>query len=1598
VPLDELRQMTSTDRDGVDALAVTRAAQQYGLSARGVVADLDDLEQLPPATILHWEFTHFVVFERLRRNGVQVVDPSLGRRRLSMEAFRRSYTGVAITFEPGEDFQPSTLRTKGTWRYLRPLLGQSRGLSRVLVGSVLLRLLALALPLLTGLLVNEIVPRNDRHLLLVTGAAMGAVVAYFFLATLLRSHLLLQLRTRLDVSLTTAFVEHLVDLPYVFFLGRSAGDLMMRLQSNTVVREFLTTGTISALIDGSLASLYLVLLFMLSPPLAALVLVLGLLQVMVLLLARRRNQHLMSESLQVEAKSQSYTFELLAGIETLKAAGAERRAAEHWERLFIDQVNVALGRGRLDASVDSVMGTLQLGSPLAILVYGGFQVLNGSIALGTMLAAAALAAGFLEPLATLIQTGLKMQLLRSYMERINDVLDAPREQEGQTVATAPRLTGRIRADGVSFAYGGPLAPPVVKDVSLEVQPGQLLGIVGRSGSGKSTFAHLLLGLYLPTSGRILFDGRELTELDFRSLRGQIGIVTQRPYLFGATIRQNIALSNPAMPHQAVVEAAKLACIHDDIVAMPMGYETLLVDGGASLSGGQQQRIALARALAHRPTILLLDEATSDLDGVTERLVHRNLSALGCTRIVIAHRLSTIVDADRILVMEDGRIVQHGTHEELMVLPGAYRQQVRAQLRSTSPGAQSEIVELWHLVTDARAVPVVDRPGPDAAETPVPTGRGPDAAKTPVAHAAKAPAANGQGPAPAKRAGPSDAGPGTAEVPTVAAAKALATARPAGEAKKPPAPEVKEPPPKAQVQPGPEVKARPAAEAKVPPAPRVKAPPAARPKTPVAAEPKVPPVTAAKAPPATEAKVPPAREARPTGPARVAPAAAAETRPVSEPRPSVAPPEARSKATTAKPAPAIKTPPAASKVWPGPTKPQSAKAGPEVPAAKAALPPAARVEVTPEAAVAPPTAGPAKDAETRPSTALARVSQATRRESDSLGESGRPSESVAGQPKVADRAGALPGKALTLASAGPASTVATRRPIPGMAMPSTPPPAGPSPLRRLAKRLGRKKAAAGGMPATAAPIPRAEPQVLPSAKEGRPTPEVAKVQSSPPQSERPAPPAATPAAAGPGRAMAPPGFRQTRPPEARPPGRPAPAGQPAAEAGQPRPGTGASGAPAAPKTTSAATAPPMRPAASKPPAPAKVQPPPMPKPQEAAEATARSPRLPSERPTPATDTGATAQPAAPPGGPGDAAAKSDTVSETRPDQPARLGKRPADRQAQPPAAPAKEPSSKDRPTPAPPPPSRQRQPPGRKPAPASARPPETLAAAEAPNPSRVTPVPAGPAAPVPMDAPRPAASIKPSPSTPSAPAAKDVAVPAAGGTRAAKDQAATGGTERPSDQDKRSRRAWNLRRYIASRRPETPQPQAPVARGALFSAEYEHLSRSIESLTEALGGQSIKFYERDLPQIAASEIAKRVRADVTVLLLDNGQGIMEVSGDIGLTPDERQLSVEYRRDVMRELFWAGVGLIEDTDRVRGALAGIPGGGAETLILVPLVHRRLGFGVLMAGRDRSTTGKPAEVFTDRDVQALMGFADAIAESLHAAVQLRSLKGQLKALENG
>ena len=685
VRLDEVRDVCGTDRNGTDALAVLDAARWHGLVGRGVRLEIEDLDCLDPGSILHWEFNHFVVFEGASASAVDIVDPALGRRRVAMADFRKSFTGVALLLEPSDDFEENTRDTKRVWRYVRQVLSHSSEWSRVLVTSLLLQLFALAVPILTGALVDRVVPRNDTHLLLVLCAGMVSLVGFQFIVTLIRSVLLLHLRTYLDGRMTLGFLDHLVQLPYAFFQRRSAGDLMMRLNSNTTIREILTSGALSGLLDGSLVGLYLVIMLLASPAMALIVFGLGVLQMMVFLVSRRAQRDLNAKALQVQAKGQGYQVEIFAGIETLKAMGGEQRAVEHWSNLFVDSLNVSLDKGRLMAMVDSLTGALRQASPLILLAYGTTRVLGGQMSLGTMLGLNALAAGFLGPLANLVQTASQLQLLGSYVDRIDDVLDTPPEQDRSKVRHATRIRGRITLDRVSFKYGT-LAPLVVDDVSIDVQPGACVAIVGPSGSGKSTLARLLVGLYPATSGRVLYDGVDLAELDLRSIRRQVGMVPQSPYLFGASMRGNIALSDPTLRIDAVVEAAKLASIHEDVMAMPMGYETLLADGGASLSGGQRQRVALARALVHRPSILLLDEATSALDAVTERRVQASLQSLRCTRIVIAHRLSTIQAADVILVMDGGKIVEQGTHDALLAGDGAYARLIAAQIRGEMANA------------------------------------------------------------------------------------------------------------------------------------------------------------------------------------------------------------------------------------------------------------------------------------------------------------------------------------------------------------------------------------------------------------------------------------------------------------------------------------------------------------------------------------------------------------------------------------------------------------------------------------------------------------------------------------------------------------------------------------------------------------------------------------------------------------------------------------------------------------------------------------------------------------------------------------------------
>jgi ABC-type bacteriocin/lantibiotic exporter with double-glycine peptidase domain len=687
VTLDEVREIVGGGgREGADALSLRRAAEWYGLRARGISLDIEHLRFLPAGSILHWEFNHFVVFERLTRRGAEIVDPGRGRRTIPEKQLRTSFTGVALVFEPTEAFAPKRAGS-GRWAWYRQqLAGQQHLLTRVIVMSLMLRVFALAVPLLMAVVVDRVIPRADRSLLLVVMIGLGGMLGFQILTTLVRTHLLLQLRTNLDTRLTLGFVDYLSRLPFDFFQRRSAGDLMMRVNNNATIREVLTTNTLSGLIDGLFVLLYIALILGVDPLLGLVTLALGALQLAVLIVARRRYRDLLVRALDAQARSQSYLVEVFAGMSTLKAAAAEGRAVERWSNLYVDELNVSLERGRTTARVDAVMGALTSGSPLVILMLGALRVVDGELSLGTMLAVNAIAVGLLAPLASLVNAGLQLQLLGSYMDRVEDVLNTRPEQSGQDAARVPKLTGRVTLQGVSFRYGE-RSPFVVRDVSVDIKPGTTVAIVGKSGCGKSTLASLIAGLYRPTEGKILFDGNDLARLDLPSLRRQIGIVFQQPYLFGGSIRSNIALTDPGLTLDRVIAAARSAAMHDDIEAMAMGYDTLIADGGSSLSGGQRQRIAIARALVHRPPLLILDEATSSLDAETERAVMHELSQLRCTQIVLAHRLSTIAAADLILVMERGEVVESGTHRELLERGAVYRRLVAAQLQ---PDGEKEV--------------------------------------------------------------------------------------------------------------------------------------------------------------------------------------------------------------------------------------------------------------------------------------------------------------------------------------------------------------------------------------------------------------------------------------------------------------------------------------------------------------------------------------------------------------------------------------------------------------------------------------------------------------------------------------------------------------------------------------------------------------------------------------------------------------------------------------------------------------------------------------------------------------------------------------------
>jgi ATP-binding cassette, subfamily B, bacterial len=674
-PLSELRLACGISRSGADALAIARAARGYGLAAQGVRVEMEQLPQLTVPAILHWDFDHFLVLERVTSTHAVLVDPASGRRTLPLDEMGRHFTGVALMFAPTPALKPRARTRPSLGKYRETFRSALPSLAQILLASLGLQVVGLLFPVATQILVDSVVVPQQPALLWGLGFALVAAVLAKALLALVRSFVVQGLRTVLDFTLMTQFLSHLLHLPLGFFMQREAGDLVQRVHSNAAIQNLLSSQSISALLDGLLLLGYAGLMLAFDWRLGLLIIAFAGLRVALLAVVRERNQLAMAAELTASGREYGALLEALSGLETTKASGAENRMIQRWAHRMTGRVNGALDRRKLGINASHATVLLQgLGTALVFLV-GGEQVVAQRMTLGTFASFLALQGMFMAPLESLLETVAQLQYLGNHLERLDDVLTTPPEPTGNV--DPGRLRGAVELEDVSFGFS-PGEPPTIEDVSVRIHPGEKVAIVGPSGAGKSTLARLLLGMHLPTHGTIAFDGRDLRTLDLQKVRDQMGVVLQETFLFDDTVRANLCLKDEELPLERLRAAAQVACVDDVIDRMPEGFGSRLGDNGNVLSGGQRQRLNLARALVQDPAILLLDEATSALDLDTERRVHASLARLGCTRILIAHRLATVQDADRILVLEAGRIVQEGTYDELSARDGLFRSLVEAK--------------------------------------------------------------------------------------------------------------------------------------------------------------------------------------------------------------------------------------------------------------------------------------------------------------------------------------------------------------------------------------------------------------------------------------------------------------------------------------------------------------------------------------------------------------------------------------------------------------------------------------------------------------------------------------------------------------------------------------------------------------------------------------------------------------------------------------------------------------------------------------------------------------------------------------------------------
>ena len=679
VPLEQVRLDCGVSRDGSNARNMLRAARSYGLAAKGYKFEPEDLKKSGKfPCIIHWNFNHFVVLNGFRGNKAVLNDPARGTYAVSMKDFDDAFTGICLFFEPGEDFKPEG-KPRSMISYARERLsGAGAAVAFAALTAVISALLGIITPAFSRVFLDRLLTGENPDWLMPFTLALAGISVIQLVAAWMQAVYSLRINGKLAVVGNSTFLWKVLRMPMEFFSQRMAGDIQGRQSANAEIAGHLVNTFAPLALDAVMMVFYLAVMLRYS----VLLTMIGLVSVFANLLLSgvisKKRVNITRVQMRDAGKLAGMTVAGIEMIETIKASGAENGFFEKWagyqasvnaSQVKFQRINQLLGL--LPVLISSICGT-------AVLMTGVYLAMEGSFTAGMILAFQGFLASFVSPATTLIAAGQSLQEMRTDMERIEDVMKYPAdtalEASADDGAEYSKLTGAVELRHVTFGYSR-LAEPLIIDLNMTLKPGSRVAIVGPSGCGKSTVSKLISGLYQPWSGEILFDGKPISQIDRSVFTGSLAVVDQDIILFEDTIANNIKMWDNSIEDFEMIMAARDAQIHEDIMQRDGGYQYKLTEGGRDLSGGQRQRLEIARVLTQDPTIIILDEATSALDAKTEYDVVKSIKDRGITCIVVAHRLSTIRDCDEIIVMEQGRVVERGTHEELMRRGGAYTQLV-----------------------------------------------------------------------------------------------------------------------------------------------------------------------------------------------------------------------------------------------------------------------------------------------------------------------------------------------------------------------------------------------------------------------------------------------------------------------------------------------------------------------------------------------------------------------------------------------------------------------------------------------------------------------------------------------------------------------------------------------------------------------------------------------------------------------------------------------------------------------------------------------------------------------------------------------------------